>query len=259
LLYTQIHYAEEVRKLYKLRHLLAHRGRPGIHSQLGFQEYNEQLRRIKNSLKHEGVLDRNGRFVENEPNVWLANLPLLASREKTVVLGDRVPYSVFLALALNPTKTPRGLSRKLKIDSHVVSAALRRMLGAGLLMKTGNATVVDKRIADWLLRYIELAKAYAYATGDVSRLFSAIPAYIGGPRAFFDQRYEPGRPIGPARMKIVTYEPFQRVWEEIVRDVRYFSEYPKEVRIEIATHRFDPKWVGPLPYENRPRLERTTA
>ena len=251
MLYTQIRYAEEARKLYRLRHLLSRRGRPGIHSQLGFPEYNEQLRRIKNALKQEHVLDRNGRFIENGPNVWLANLALVAKPEETKVLGNRVPYNIFLALAVNPAKPLRGLPRKLKTDPHVTTAATRRMLKAGLIRRAGNAVIPDEHVRDWLLEYIELAKAYAYATGDLFYLFRAVPGYIGGPRAYFDQNYEPGRPIGPTKMSIVTYEPFVGVWKEILRDVRYFKEYPKPITVEPTAAPNGSTWVDSLPYDKR--------
>jgi len=256
LLYTQIHYAEEVRKLYRLRHLISRRSRPGVSAQLGFKEYNEQLRRIKNILKKERVLDRRGRFVENEPNTWLAHLPILADRTKTRVLGERVPYEIFLALALDSKATSRELPKMLKVDRHVTGAAIKRLSEAGLLEKKPRGDLIpDARVRDWLLRYVDQAKAYAFATGDIYYLFSAVPAYIGGPRAYFDQNYLPGRPAGPPRMEIVTYPPFQEAWEAIVKDVRYFRDYPKAVTVEPNADPHESVWIDSLPYKRRPSVE----
>ena len=259
MLYTQIRYAEEVRTLYRLRHVLASRGRPEIHSRLGFPKYNEQLRRIKNVLKQEHVLDRQGRFVESEPNIWLSRLPVVADRWKTRVLGHKIPYSVFLSLTAGTETTLKGLPGELKVDAHSAALAVERMLEAGVIVedRDGEMTADDKT-GEWLLRYIELAKSQAKATGDISYLFRAVPAYISGPRAFYDLHYEPGRPMAPADMTVATYEPFRSLWESIVREVPYFQEYPHTVTVGHA-ERFEVTWANGLPYERRAKPRRGSA
>lgn len=252
MLYLQIRYAEEARTLYRLRHVLASRGRPEIHSRLGYPRYNEQLRRIKNVLKQEHVLDRQGRFVESEPNIWLSRLPVVADRRKTQTLGHRIPYSVFLALTVDIRTSLKVLPKALKIDSHSTALAVERMKKTGVIARGRDGVTADGKLSEWLLRYIELAKSHAKATGDISYLFRAIPAYIAGPRAFYDLHYEPGRPIALADMIVATYEPFRRLWESVVSDIPYFQEYPHTVKLGDAG-RFDVTWVNGLPYERRPR------
>ena len=260
MLYTQIRYADEVRTLYRLRHMLASRGRPEIHSRLGYAKYSEQLRRIKNILKMEHVLDRAGRFVESEPNIWLARLPLVADRRKTRVLGHKIPYGVFLTLTVDPRAILKDLPRRLKNDAHSTSLALKRMSKAGIITKDGDSAKVDGKLSEWLLRYIGLAKSQAMATGDISYLFRTIPSYITGPRAFYDLHYEPGRPMAPADMVVATYEPFRGLWEGFVRDVFYFQEYPHKVTITISPVEVsDVIWVNGLPYERRAKLQKRPA
>jgi hypothetical protein len=258
LLYTQIRYVEEVRTLYRLRHMLASHGRPEIHSRLGFSKYSEQLRRIKNILKQEHVLDRTGRFVESEPNIWLARLPLVADRRRTRLLGYRLPYNVFLALTVTPRMSLKDLPRDLKVDAHSTALAMERMSKAGIITKDTDHVKIDGRLSEWLLRYIELAKSQAKATDDISYLFRAIPSYITGPRAFYDLHYEPGRPIAPADMVVATYEPFRSLWGGILRDIPYFQEYPHKVTIGSAG-RFDVTWVDGLPYERGAKLQKRPA
>ncbi|MDG7016704.1 MAG: hypothetical protein JRM82_04935 [Nitrososphaerota archaeon] len=256
MLYRQIRYAIEARKLYRLRHLLSRPRHPDIGSLLGFSKYSKQFYRIKNVLKDERILDSEGRFVENTLNLWVTELPLSASREQTNVLGHRIPYDVFLTTAIRSQTTVRGLPAELAIDRHNLSDAVGRLLRAKLLNKDGHQVVAHDKVQNWLLRYIELSKAYADTTSDVSYLFNAIPAYIGGPRAHYAMSYEPGRPIGPSDMVIATYGPFRNLWESLVKEVRYFKEYPRKVEVGLASPSDEIVWVNGIPYGKKARRRR---
>jgi hypothetical protein len=83
-----------------------------------------------------------------------------------------------------------------------------------------------------------------------------VPAHIGGPAARYAVSYEPGRPIGPSDMVIATYKPFQKLWESLVEEVRYFKEYPKKVEVGLANPADEIVWIGGIPYEKKMRQPR---
>ncbi len=254
MLYEQIRYAEEIRKLYRLRHLLLQRRHPAIDFLLGYSKGSMQFYRIKKALQAERLLDREGRFIENAPNLWIAELALYASREQTKALGHKVPYGIFLAVALqSPTGTTVKLPRDLLFKRQTVHYALNGLLTVKVLRKSNEQGIVtaDEKLRNWLLRYVDLAKSHADATGDVSYLFSAIPAHIGGSAAHYTVNYEPGRPIGPSDMVIETYKPFRTLWKSLVKDVRYFREYPKKVEVDLARPNAEIVWVGGIPYHSK--------
>lgn len=251
MLYEQIRYAEEIRKLYRLRHILTHRPHPAIDSLLGYSKKDTQFRRIKKTLQKERVLGQNGRFVENEPNLWMAELALFASKDQTKTLGHRIPYSIFLVASLQPAGkvAPANLSKDLLVSRQTIRYSLNELIAVNILKSENQGTMIaDDKLRRWLVKYIDLAKSYADVTGDISYLFNTVPAHIGGPAAFYSTNYEPGRPIGRSEIEIETYKPFSPVWKSLTQDVRYFKEYPKQVRVEIASPNEDLVWSGGIPY-----------
>jgi len=251
MLYDQIRYAEKVRRLYRLRHLLVQRSHPDVGSRLGYPKYSKQFYRVKKTLRKDGILDRQGKFVESLPNLWLAELPQSAkNRDQIKVLGHRVPYNVYLAVVSDPGKKRGELARELGVSKKAVYDALASLEKVGLVTIVDSAVSADKEapLCRWLLRYIELAKIHTNTTGDISALFKSIPGYIGGPQARYVLDYESGRPIGPADMKILTYKPYVKVWKEITGDIAYFKNYPKKIEIELATPKDRTIWIDTLPY-----------
>ena len=251
MLYQQIRYAVEIRKLYKIRHLLIRRRHPAIDSLLGFSKSSMQFYRIKKTLRTEGVLDREGKFIENTPNLWMAELALQASREQTKTLGHEVPYSMFLAAVLQPPTgiTTRELSGDLHIARQTIHYALKELQSARVLKSAGRGKVtVEEKLRDWMLRYLDIAKSFVDTTGETFYLFNMIPSHIGGAAARYVVKYEPGRPLGPSDMKIETYKPFLAVWESLIRDVRYFREYPRKVELDLAKPDEKIIRIGGIPY-----------
>lgn len=254
MLYDQIRYVEAIRKLYRLRHLLVRRTHPDLGSRLGYPKYSKQFYRVKRKLLEEGILDKQGRFADNLPNLWLAEMPLHArNRQQTEVLGDRVPYSVFLALALDSPAKPGELSRGLNLNRKAVYDAARKLEKAGLVRREDSVISVDRAepVYGWVLRYIEVCRMHADTVGDISILFNVVPACISGPQAYHTVNYEPGRPAGPADMLIVTYRPFVKFWESVISQIRYFKEYPKKIEIGLAKSTDGIIWIDRFPYDKK--------
>ena len=200
----------------------------------------------------ERVLDKNGRFIENEPNLWMSELALVASEDQTKTLGHKIPYRIFLAVSLQSEGkiVLPNLSKELLVSRQTIQYSLNELISVGILGKSGQHEIAvrDNKLRTWLTKYIDVAKSYADVTGDISYLFNAVPACIGGPAAYCALNYEPGRPIGPSEIEIETYKPFSTVWSSLVHDVRYFKDYPKQVRVELASPNEDLVWSEGLPY-----------
>jgi predicted transcriptional regulator len=257
MLYEQIRYAEVVRKLYRLRHLLTQKDHPDIASRLGYSKYSKQFYRIKRKLREEEVLDKQGRFVENLPNLWIVELPLHASKEQISTLGNEVSYNVFLATSMDSPRKAGQLSEELNFNRMAIYNSIDKLRKARLVTKENSKIYVNNEagVYSWLVRYIELCKTYTDTTNDTAVLFKTVPAYIDGPQAYYMINYEPGRPVGPADMIIRTYEPYKKFWQSVLGDVRYFKEYPKKV--EIAQARATDKVVllEGVPYNKKAKLE----
>lgn len=255
MLYDQIRYGEVIRRLYKLRHLLVHKAHPDLGSRVGYSKYSKQFYRITRKLAEEGILDKQGRFVENLPNLWLAELPIHATGKQIEALGNRVPYNVFLAISLSSPKKAGELFRELNINNKATYLAIGKLKKARLIRMEDSLISAQKEESayDWLFRYIDLCKTYADTTGDISILFNAVPAYISGPQAYYMVNYEPGRPVGPADMMIITSKPFVKFWEAIIKEVRYYKDYPKRVEISIAKSKGRIIWIDRLPYNKTSR------
>jgi hypothetical protein len=145
-----------------------------------------QFYRIKKALQAERVLDGHGRFVESAPNLWIAELALNANRAQTKALGHIVQYSIFLAFVLEPHIEIRVLPKEFLVKRQTVYYAVNRLLRVKAMAKKnehGMGVTTDEKLRNWLLRYIDLSKSHADATGDISYLFDAVPAHISGPAA----------------------------------------------------------------------------
>jgi hypothetical protein len=82
MLYEKIRYVDGIRKLYRIRHLLAQSKHPDIASRVGYKKYSKQFYRVKQKLIEEKMLDRQGRCVESLTNQWLVELPVYVTNEK---------------------------------------------------------------------------------------------------------------------------------------------------------------------------------
>lgn len=251
MLFEQIRYAEITRKLYRLRNLLVHKAHPDVGSRVGYSKYSKQFYRIKKKLTEEGVLSREGRFVDNILNLWLVEIAFHATKEQQKVLGNRVPYNVFLAVSLNSPKKTSDLTREINFSRKAIYLAVNKLEKAGLIKSDDSMIFPQKeeKAYNWLIRYLDLCKTYADTTNDISILFNTVPAYIGGPQAHYIVNYEPGRPAGPADMSIITFKPFVNFWESAIREISYFRDYPKHVTVSLAKPKDRIVWIDKLPYK----------
>ncbi len=255
MLYEQLRYAEVIRKLYKLRHLLVHKAHPDIGSRVGYTKYSKQFYRITKKLVKEGILDKEGRFVENLLNLWLVELPINATDKQIEILGNRIPYTVFLSLCLDSPKKSGELSKELNLNRMSTYIAIEKLKKAELIRLEDSVLVTEGGgVHRWLLRYLDLCKTYSDTTDDISPLFNTIPAYIGGKQAYYMANYEPGRPVGPSDMSIITFKPFMRFWESAIKEVGYFKDYPKSVEIAIAKPKDSVVWIDMLPYKKTRKI-----
>ncbi len=258
MLYDKIRYADEIRKLYRIRHLLVQSKHPDIASRLGYKKYSKQFYRIKQKLIEEKVLDKQGRFLESLTNRWLVELPVyLTNKKQLKVMGNKAPYFIFLALAIDSVNNAGEISEKLKLSRRTVYDALEKLSKSNLI-KFDNSSIhaaKDEHFYSWLSRYLELCKTQADTAEDVSLLFDCAPAYIDGPQAYYMINYEPGRAAGPADMIIRTYEPYKKFWQSVLGDVRYFKGYPKKVEIAQARAADKVVLLEGVPYNKKVKLE----
>jgi predicted transcriptional regulator len=254
MLYEQLRYAEVIRKLYKLRHLLVHKAHPDIGSRVGYEKYSKQFYRITKKLVKEGILDKEGRFVENLLNLWLVELPLDADDNQVEVLGNRIPYTLFLSLCLDSPKKSGELTKELNLNRMSAYLAIEKLKKTKLIRSENSSIVAPEGgVHRWLLRYLDLCKTHADTTDDISPLFNTVPAYIGGKQAYYIANYEPGRPVGPSDMAIMTFKPFLNFWESVIKEISYFTDYPKEVEIILAKPKDRIVWIDKLPYKKTGR------
>jgi len=145
MLFEQIRYGKAIRQLYKLRHILAHRSHPDLGSRLGYPKYSKQFYRVKRKLRQEGILDKEGRFVENLQNLWLAELPLHATKKQIDALGNRVPYNVFLSVSIGSPKKAGELSREMNLNRKAVYLATEKLKKAGLIRMENSLISAQKK------------------------------------------------------------------------------------------------------------------
>lgn len=247
MLYEQIRHTETIRKMYRLRHLLAQKNPPELGTRLGYAKYSKQFYRVKSKLRKEGIIDKQNRFVASLLNLQIVKMPLHASKEQIDVLGNKVPYYMFLALVVDAYKKTEFL-KEFHFSRRSIYNSLRRMEKAGLVNTDYHAITADETIKEWFTIYLELVRTSIDATGDISFLFNTIPSCIGGPYAYHMTNYEPGRPVGPPDMLILTYGPFLSLIKSLVQDSRYFKDYPKKVQVCLAKD-VEVEWIDRIPYD----------
>ena len=248
MLYEQIRHARTIRHLYRIKHQLARRRGPDLGTRLGYPKYSKQFYRVRSLLVRERVINRRGVFIQSLPNMHMAKMSLRVEDGQIRVLGDRVPYCLFLALACGAPARAGSLAGELRLSRKAVYDALARMRVAGLVSMSGPvATANDGPARRWLAEYLDLIAAWMDASEDVSVLFNTVPACVGGPLARYLLDYEPGRPMGLADMHIFTPGPFLGLVKSTAGKSRYFRHYPKEVKISAA-HGGRVEWVGGVPY-----------
>jgi DNA-binding transcriptional ArsR family regulator len=219
---------------------------------LGYSGYSRRFYEVKRQLKADGVLDFHGRFIENAPNSWLAELPAIVDKQQLRVLGDRVPYVAYLAAVEAPGKVG-SLATMLDMTRSSLYHATARLAEAGLVRTIkGEVSAPQSPFREWLTRYLEVCKTHADVTGDVAVLFRAVPAYIDGPRAYYALHRAVGAPIGRTDMLIATPEPFRVYWQGAIRNVRYFREYQKKVEVVVSPSA-KVVWVEGLPFNSKAR------
>jgi hypothetical protein len=254
MLYDQIRYAEEARVFYRLRGRSEDTVASSIVQGLGYAKYSNQFYKVKKRLKEEAVLDGKGRFIETPPNTWLAELPQIVGEKEREVLGYKVSNTLFLAVLLSRSRRIGELGEKLGLSRRSVYAATQRLIQAELLRKGGPfVSILETPAKKWLSKYLDVSKTLADISGNISVLFRAVPAYIGGPRAYYALHRESGMPIGRADMAIATPEPFLGFWNAVVREVRYFREYGKQVVVSTANPSARVVWIERLPFDSKAR------
>lgn len=256
MLYTKIRYAETIRKLYRLKHVLAHSRHPEIGSRLGYQKYSKQFYIILSKLKDEGILDKEGRFVESITNKWLSELPIMIKdRKELQILGFAPTLKIYLALLITKDISIYQIVNGLQMSERTAYAALKKLEGSSLIEYKKNWISIneEKEFARWLSKYLDLSITQADTENNISILFDSVPGYIDGPQAYYLTNYEPGRPIGPADMIIRTNRLYESFWEYVKNKVRYFQKFPKKIIILESTTDAEIIWVNNLPYNKNVR------
>ena len=249
MLYEQIRYADTIRKMYRIRHMLSQKKPPDMGTRLGYPKYSKQFYRIKSKLREEGIIGSRGTFVESLPNMHVVTMPLHVDRRQAGVLGSRVPYVLFLALLVDSPRRGACLARECRFSAKAVRDALRRMEGVGIVRMSGGAAaaVEDSPMHAWLTRYLAAVRSWLDVSGDTSVLFNTVPSYVGGPHARHLLDYEPGTPMGSAEMRIFTYRPFLALMESIVRESLHFGSRSRRVSVGLAGGG-RPQRIGGIPY-----------
>ena len=261
LLYDLLRSASKIELFYKLRG--AGTGpRRFTSKRIGHAGRTTAYKDLRRTLIREGVLSKEGVFVENGPNVWLARLPQRVQDPRApVYIGRRIPYFIFLAIILNEKgifKSPFWLAKELGLTPRSTYAAVSLLDKRGLIDKSRlivSNTKATTQFQQWLHRYLDLTIEHANLKHDNSKMFRAVPAYIDGLEALQRVRYEPGMPIGPSPMTIRTYAPFRAFWTKALDEVDDFRE--RERSVSLASVRTDDEivWVSGLPYSNKPRSD----
>ncbi|MDG6989601.1 MAG: hypothetical protein JRN21_09840 [Nitrososphaerota archaeon] len=255
MLYDQIRYADEIRMFYKLRGRQSGRVGSSIVQSLGYSKYSNHFYVVKRRLRDDGVLDGRGKLVETSLNAWLAELPELVDEEARSALGRKGAYTLFLATVLNPEVRPGELAKELGSSRRSVYWGASRLIDAGLVRRNNAAVhAIETPAKEWLSKYLAACIDHADFTNDIQVLFRAVPAYINGARAYFAFHRESGMPIGRADMAIATPKPFMGFWEDVVREVKYFRDYQKEVVVATASPSVRVVWKDKLPFNSRVKL-----
>ncbi len=258
MLYNKIRYADKIRKLYRLRNLLAHGRRPEISSRLGFSKYSKQYYDFMKNLKDEKILDKNGLFIDKSTNIWITELPLLTKDEKELqILSYQNPYFIYLALVIKKVITFKEIIKELEINKRTAFDILSKLEEMNLIKKKNDQIIVneEKDLFTWFEKYLAICISEADSTGEISLLFDCVPGYIDGPHAHYILNYEPGRPAGPANMIIRTYGPYGLFWEFVKKEIEYFKKFPKNIWIEHVTDDREIVYQEGIPYNKNAHLE----
>lgn len=261
LLYDLLRIAPKIELFYKLRGS-GTGPRRFASRRMGYSGRTGAYKKLRRTLVHEGILSKEGAFVENGPNLWLARLSERVQNSRvTAGVGRRIPYMIFLAITLNERKTfesPYRLARELGLVPRSTYAAIALLIKRGLV-EQNRLTVANVKSATqlqrWLNRYLDLTIEHANLKHDTSKMFLTVPAYIDGLEALQRVKYQPGMPIGPAPMIIRTYEPFRTFWMRAIDEVDDFREREKMVSIGPVTTDEEIVWISRLPYSSRPQLD----
>jgi hypothetical protein len=261
LLYDLLRIAPKIELFYKLRGA-GHGPRRLVSQRIGYSGRTGAYKNLRRNLIREAILSKEGTFIENGPNVWLARLSEhVQDHQVAVCIGRRIPYMIFLALALNQerdSKSTYRLGRELRIPLTSLYAAVRSLVRKGLVDQRG-LTVADQKSArqleSWLGRYLDLSIQHTNLTHDSSKMFQAVPAYIDGLEALQRVRYTAGMPIGPNPMVIRTYEPYKSFWMKALREVDDFRDRSRAVSVGPARTSTEVIWIAGLPYSSRPKID----
>ena len=258
LLYDLLRITPKVELFYKLRG--AGTGpRRHLPQRIGYSGKTGAYKNLRRTLIREGILTKEGVFVENGPNVWLARIGEHVQDTRIAgCVGRRVPYMVFLALVLNAGedfKSTYRLARELNIPPRSMYAAIRTMVEKELVEQRRLA-VADhksaKQLEAWLRRYLGLAIQHANLSHDSSRMFHAVPAYVDGLEALQRVKYAAGMPIGPAPMMIRTYAPYKSFWIRALREVDDFRERSRPVSVGLTRPDAETTHMSGIPYASKP-------
>lgn len=258
MLYNKIRYANRIRKLYRLKNLLAHEKRPEISSRLGFSKYSKQYYDFMKGLEKENILDKNGLFKDKPTNIWIAELPLMIKNEKELqILGYQNPYFLYLALVIKKSITLNEIIKDLQISERTVFDIINKLEDVNFITKQNNVLHVNEKtdVFIWFEKYLGLCIREADSTGEISLLFDCVPAYIDGPHAYYILNYEPGRPAGPANMIIRTYKSYELFWEIVKEQIGYFKQFPKTIWIGNVREEDEIVYREGIPYNKNAQLE----
>jgi len=261
LLYDLLRIAPKIQLLHKLRG--AGTGpRRFVSQRIGYSGRTGAYKNLRRILIREGILSKEGVFIENGPNLWLARLTEhVRDPEVAGYIGRKIPYMIFLALLLDrghDFDSSYRLARELGIAPRSLYAAVRLLAKRGLIEET-RLKIANRESAgqleEWLSRYLDLVVEYANLTHDTSKIFQAVPAHIDGLEALQRVKYEAGMPIGPSPMVIRTYEPYKSFWMRVIADVDDFRERGRAVTLDLARADTETVWISGLPYSRRPSLD----
>ena len=188
--------------------------------------------------------------MESLPNMHVAVMPLRVDGAQIRVLGRRVPYTIFLALATGKPRTVGRLAGECHFSRKAVYDALGVMGDAGLVGIHRHTVTANERSSArlWLEGYMEAVMSWIDVREDASVLFRMIPSHVGGPHARILRGYEPGAPMGLAEMHIFTHEPFLDLMKSIVQKGAYFRRQPRRVAVRPAED-VQITWVEGIPYQ----------
>ncbi len=255
MLYTKIRYAGQIRKLYKLRHLLEYDRHPDLGPRLGYTKNNRQFYLLKKKLRTEKILDEDGRFVESITNKWLTELPMMSTTDELCTLGFKSTFNLYLALIFTKSLKINQIITELNMSSRTVYDSLKKLEKLDLIFQNSYSVEINnsKQIFFWIEKYLDLVITQVDNDKDVSLLFTTVPGYIDGPQAHYITNYEPGRTIGPSDMKIKTNYPYLKYWEYAVHKINYFRKYPKKIMVLALNKNEDDEimWLNELPYNKK--------